>query len=89
MAHCHPQAAYTRMQKSLQHEWVLVQYVTPRAVVKFQLVEDALRKDFLMHLFLGMEAHITVWEVTRLTMKKDGLVLHDLTLYAPENWMEF
>ena len=52
------------MQKYLQKEWDFVQRVIPRVGVEFYLVEESLRRDFLLVFFHEEESQIPDQEVT-------------------------
>ena len=47
----YPQATYTGMQNSFQHEWDFVQSVTLKVGAEFHPLEEALHRGFLTYLF--------------------------------------
>ena len=82
----HFQYTYAGLQKSLQHEWAFVQWVTPRIRNAFGPVEQALWETFIPALFQGLGELTPGRGVTRLPVKQERLALPDPTKTAPENW---
>ena len=64
-----------------------MQWVTPGIGNEFGLVEKALRENFLLAFFEGLEEGAPERGVTRLPVKQAELALPDPTLTAPQNWM--
>ena len=82
----HLQSVYEGLQKSIHHEWVFMQRVTPGIGNAFGLVEKALQETFVPDLFKGLGEGAPERGVTRLPVKQAELALPDPTQTAPESW---
>ena len=87
MAIQHLKADYAYTKNSLQYKWDFVQHVTTEVGEAFQTEEESLQGKFLLELFHGALKTIPVQEVTRITVKQEGLELLDPTIYSPYNLM--
>ena len=85
VARKHPQSAYVGLQKSLQHNWAFLQWITPGIGYAFGPVEQALWETFIPALFQGLGDGTPGQGVTRLPVKQEGLALPDPTKTVPEN----
>ena len=82
-----PQATYVDLQNTFQQGWAFVQHSTKGPGEDFWPVENYLREDFLLSLFLGVEENFPNRTIMLLPVKYTGIVIPDPNLTAQVNWI--
>ena len=84
MAWKSPQATYAGLQKSLQQEWIFMQWATQGLGEDFRPMEKALREDSLPSPLLRSEEHMPNQTIMGFMVKHEGIATPDLILTAQE-----